>query len=998
MTIFLMIFRKMLNNRWMVGSLLLGLIITLALISSIPTYTSGVLQRLMVKELEEFQNETNQYPGGLYQFLSLRQTELGEARDLVHNMEQFFNGPLKNYTDLPDVSRTTVLTTVYLSYLRKSEWDLIQQGESASSGSFGRNNIRLFSLKDINNHVVLKDGRFPSTEPTENGVYEALLTEQAQARLNMVVDVEGVLIHPSGESIAIKPVGIIGPKDESDPYWMGTYNLYTEGFIIPDSTLRVLLLEEGVERVAYPDERLEQAILVQEGLSAPAEGVEEEALADVNWLANVKFFAAYDYYAMTLDDIPRMLTVSRVLRNHILNTTDNNFDVTFPMAQRLSRYLDQERQLITLLWSLNIPIIIMLGLYLFMVSKLIVDRQKTEIAVLRSRGAGTLQIMFIYLTEVLILCALALLAGPYIGLYLSKMLGASNGFLEFVQRTALPVRLTPETYKYAFYTLAASIVMVMIPVYMATRENIVSHKSGSIRSIFPTLWQKFFIDILLLLIAWYGWRSYQRRAEELGASQMDLHNLPIDPLMFFVPSIFIIGMGLFCLRLYPWVVRIIYWFGKRFWSAPMYNTMVQVIRSSKQYQFLMLFLIMTIGVGIFNASAARTINTNLEEQIRYANGADIVLQQRWQSDAPLISFDMEGMEEGGGESPQPRNVRAQYAEPPFYQLLDLPGVEHATRVFDRTGVTVEGRGNRINSSRLMAIEPKDFGQTAWFKTQLTSPHHWFAYLNLLAQEPSSVLISESVARRLDVRAGDNITMRWSGTEQAQFVVYGVINYWPSFNPNREDGENQDPMLVVANLSYVQTSIGLEPYNVWMKLSENASMAELYDQMQENRIILTRLDNTLNEIIVLKNGAFLLGLNGTLTMGFLIALIVTLLGFLLYWIITLSSRILQYGVFRAMGMSLRQLITMMSYEQLLTSGMACLLGVILGAVTSRIFVPMLQLSFGGVRDVPPFQVIFDAADEMRLYIFVSSMLIFGLIILSWLISKIKIHQAVKLGED
>ena len=43
----------------------------------------------------------------------------------------------------------------------------------------------------------------------------------------------------------------------------------------------------------------------------------------------------------------------------------------------------------------------------------------------------------------------------------------------------------------------------------------------------------------------------------------------------------------------------------------------------------MIFLILTIALGIFNARTARTINTNEENQISYANGADIVLMEKW---------------------------------------------------------------------------------------------------------------------------------------------------------------------------------------------------------------------------------------------------------------------------------------------------------------------------------------------------------------------------------
>ena len=64
-----------------------------------------------------------------------------------------------------------------------------------------------------------------------------------------------------------------------------------------------------------------------------------------------------------------------------------------------------------------------------MVANLITERQKTEIAVLQSRGASRAQILIGYVIEGILLGGIALLIGPFVGLQLTKVLGASNGFL-----------------------------------------------------------------------------------------------------------------------------------------------------------------------------------------------------------------------------------------------------------------------------------------------------------------------------------------------------------------------------------------------------------------------------------------------------------------------------------------------------------------------------------------------------------------------------------------
>ena len=62
----------------------------------------------------------------------------------------------------------------------------------------------------------------------------------------------------------------------------------------------------------------------------------------------------------------------------------------------------------------------------------------------------------------------------------------------------------------------------------------------------------------------------------------------------------------------------------------------------------MVFLILALSIGLFNANAARTINRNTEDSIRCTVGADIKLQEYWQK------YDKNGMpiaeEASGGVS------------------------------------------------------------------------------------------------------------------------------------------------------------------------------------------------------------------------------------------------------------------------------------------------------------------------------------------------------------
>jgi putative ABC transport system permease protein len=141
-----------------------------------------------------------------------------------------------------------------------------------------------------------------------------------------------------------------------------------------------------------------------------------------------------------------------------------------------------------------------------------------------------------------------------------------------------------------------------------------------------------------------------------------------------------------------------------------------------------------------------------------------------------------------------------------------------------------------------------------------------------------------------------------------------------------------------------------------------------------------------------------GTNGALTLGFIVTMSVSTIGFLIYWTLSIRQRVLQFGIFRAMGMSVQKIIGLLACEQVLISGIAILVGIIIGGITSDLFVPLLQLVYSAAQQVPPFKVVAAREDYIKIYIMVLFMLSIGLSILGMIISKIKIHQAIKLGED
>jgi len=524
--------------------------------------------------------------------------------------------------------------------------------------------------------------------------------------------------------------------------------------------------------------------------------------------------------------------------------------------------------------------------------------------------------------------------------------------------------------------------------------TIVDQKRARARMGKRPAWILFGLDFILIGLSFYGYWLFTQRMKDLVKLGLDGKSLSADPLLYTTPTLFVIGAGLLLIRIYPLLIALIYRVGRRVWTPQIYSTLLLVSRRNRVYHGLMLFLILTIGTGIYNANAARTINVNMEDQIWYAGGADIVLRQHWVNDKPVSP--------PGGE-PQPTVVssRINYLEPPFEQIESLPGVERATPVF-RKDQADAWFGTKSAKVTLMGIVTDGFGETAWMKDGLL-PHHFYEYLNLIAPDPRAVLISRTAANYFGLKTGDPIDVGWEGRRPTRFTVYGVIDYFPSFNPNPAAGEqgrppSMPPMLVVAHLDTVQQSIGLEPYDVWVKLEEGADWQALLDAITERNIRLERFEDTIGAIGQSRLDPFRMAINGVMSLGFIISLIVSFIGFMLFWLLSLQGRMLQLGIYRAMGISFRQLLGMLVVEQLLTTGAGFLIGIGTGLAAGRIFVRLFQLSFDPGKIVPPFEVVSDQSDIVRLAIATAFMLAVALLILAWLLKRMNIHQAVKLGED
>jgi putative ABC transport system permease protein len=946
----------MLNNKWMLICTLLGAIITVALLSSIPTYTEGIMQRMLTKDFDNSLEATKVYPGG-YQinFEGFWIPKNEKSYQIFQSYDKKVENEISKKINLPILAQATF--------------------ENAGLFSIAKNDANrkatttLCSLSELEKHIKILYGRL-YTNKVENGVHEIILTDEAVKNLNLTLgntynlgkaaDMtlgSATALKSKGGDIAggfkIKVVGIFTYKTLDDLYWYTDISKYKNN---------IFMSQDVLNKSIFVDKK--------------------HAMDSASW------YFAYDYHEIKISNLNSTLTAFRENDSWILqNKINSKRSVDSIIVQTQKKIKQLEITLVVLM----IPILAILSFYSFMVSKLKIDFESNEIAVIKSRGGSSLLIFGTYLIESLIISVISLLVGPLLGLYLCKVLGSSNGFLEFVQRSALPLKLSVNTYVFSVAAVIFISLSMLLPALIASQTSIVLYKQKNSRYKKTSFWKKYFLDVALLALSVYGLYSYKRQQRTLLTSGMNASDMVIDPLLFIISVLFIFGCSLLFLRIFPYIVRFIFWIGKKIWNPVFYASFIQVGRATGWEQFTMIFIILALSIGIFNSNSARTINKNMEEKIYYETGADTVVQGHWTNNQPPPI--------PGKMGPDLRKKEVMYYyEPSFDAYKNLSAAQSVTKVFKDDSSKVYFQGNMYYDVSIMGIIPNEFGKTSWFRSDLL-PFHWYQYLNLMTDSPSAVLVSRAFKDKLGAKEGDQISVGWGqANSNITGTIYAFIDYWPTLNPSKKTNNIINPYFIVANLNFMQEVNLTEPYQVWLKKKPGATLKNISDELTSKKVDIDSITDAAQKIILSKNDPMLQGTNGALTLGFITTMIITVLGFLIYWILSIKKRSLQFGIFRAIGLTSREVVGMIACEQIFITGSSIFAGIGLGNITSKIFVPLFQMVYSSEQQVPPFKVISDLSDYLRLYTIVALMLILCFIIIGRLIFRINISQALKLGED
>ena len=288
-----------------------------------------------------------------------------------------------------------------------------------------------------------------------------------------------------------------------------------------------------------------------------------------------------------------------------------------------------------------------------------------------------------------------------------------------------------------------------------------------------------------------------------------------------------------------------------------------------------------------------------------------------------------------------------------------------------------------------------FQEVAYWRWDF-SQYRLGSLMNGLGNAPEGILVPRSFMQSRGLRGGDVVRVTVSTIEfevEYNAQIVGTFDYFPTWY------QAEDELLIVGNLDYVFEQIGNEvPFQVWASTGGRpVSQSQLRSALNRLTLAGAFWEEPHSIISAGLTQPERQGLFGLLSVGFVSASALTILGLLLYTVFSYRRRLVELGVLRAVGLPANKMTSLVAWELALLILSGIILGTILGIGVSGLYIPFLQIGATAQEMTPPFvvEVAWDAVTQV--YILFGLLFVIALIALITLATRMKIFMAIKLGE-
>ncbi len=999
--------RRLFYQRALTLCMLMGMSLAVALAVAIPAYVNVAQANVLRQRLQQAEGDSivagPRSPFSLlFTFISFDAGKVdAKAYDVLNEYAQ--NARTRAILPVNELYRTisTDRFRVYSSGNSVAKYELPKEAKEESL--FNRNRTivppYLFFasfdvIEGIESHIEMDEGRAPGgmQQISTDKPVEVMIERQMANKYGIVAgdaftvavsyretvnDENGSTLVERFIPLPITVTGIWNARDAREDFWTLAPASMRESFLIPEDVLR-----ERVMRT-YPY-------------------VVTLALWNLQLDSN----------SLTVDAVDPLLSRAATFKREIFQINPS-FKVSSRVIDALADYRKSANELNLVLTIFSLPAFAMVIYFLALISGMVVRQQEAELAILQSRGSSSVDVFLLYLIQSLLLGIAALGLGLVLGLAVAGMIANTRSFLEFsFDRTTFEqvFRVTPPVLRTAVYAALAAVVITLLPVLSTARGNIISHGVGRARSLRKPFWQRAFLDVLLLIPCVYSYIQLRQRgslatittqlerAGELGATvaRLTASDDPFrDPVRFLVPVLTVTALGLLAARLLPVVVGIL----ARVLSIgeisrgpllPVFLALRELARSPGDYIAPLVLLIFTLGVAIFGASAARTLDQHLRESTLLQVGGDTRLIENGESNKPPP----------GPFAPPPSSAEANKPElwtfPPVENHLLIPGVRNYARVAEIRTAPQALRVEENTIYKVYAVDRRQFHDIAASAFRADYATRSFGELmNSMGKTRSGLLAPQRFLSENGLSIGDTLILKFSldaTPVNVTYTVRGGFTYFPIA------GVNDTDVGFVTDIGYTFEWLGKEvPYEVLLATEPSTDGREVASiAVEKHDFLVSTVEDT--RAIMLKEQARpeRQGMFGMLSASFVFVTLLTLTGFAVYALLSFRRRSIEIGVMRAMGLSAGQMSMYVVFLQTFIVVLGAAIGGGIGLLVSRLFVPFLQIGGSLIQSVPSFFVRVAWQDTLLFYIALTIALVAVLVGSLIFLRRLKVFEVVKLG--
>lgn len=364
---------------------------------------------------------------------------------------------------------------------------------------------------------------------------------------------------------------------------------------------------------------------------------------------------------------------------------------------RLDKVLEdyQERLLLA-----RIPLFLILFLvtgilayYLALIAGLVAKSRSSEISMLKSRGATTIQVGLLAMVEGVLLAIPAVVSGPLLALGVVWALGSVFFGLGGGEDLAtVPVALSSQTFLLGLAGGLLGVTVLTGATLLAARQGIVEFRQMGARPATAPFVHRYYLDILLLgLIALIWWQIQSRGA--FLVRPVGSQGFEIDYSLLLGPVLGLLALGLLVMRFFPIVLGLLARITEPVGPSWLVHGLRHVSRDPVVPGALVVLLMLATALGVIGSAFSSTLQRNQRERALYAAGADLRIEHGGASDpAPL---------QGLSSSVKDRGLASESVE-----------VQRGSGYLSTTGFSTSGT--------LLAVESEAFDKVAWYRSDFAA--------------------------------------------------------------------------------------------------------------------------------------------------------------------------------------------------------------------------------------------------------------------------------------